>query len=182
MWAQPSFRSARFDWAECSLPALRGFEYCPGKTQIMPCRWACNFVGNAAPRSYTKSYVPLAAYSSCLDVNKQYQSKRYRPRHAKTCLREYADREGPDQPAHPCSLIRVFAFRLHKLWTLQYVQMHSNCPNETFRIRWMNMNMCISKTTFCLARSSVSVLRNPTIGKTFGWVFSFSFVYIKLGY
>ena len=32
-------------------------------------------------------------------------------RHAKTCLRAYEDSEGPDQPAHPRSLIRVFAVR-----------------------------------------------------------------------
>ena len=31
------------------------------------------------------------------------------PRHAKTCLRAYADMEGTDQTAHPRSLIRAFA-------------------------------------------------------------------------
>ena len=30
------------------------------------------------------------------------------PRRARTCLRVYADIEGPDQPAHPRSLIRAF--------------------------------------------------------------------------
>ena len=33
------------------------------------------------------------------------------PRHAKACLRAYANSEGPDQPAHPHSLIRAFAVR-----------------------------------------------------------------------
>ena len=31
--------------------------------------------------------------------------------HAKTYLRAYEDSEGPDQTAHPRSLIRAFAFR-----------------------------------------------------------------------
>ena len=31
-----------------------------------------------------------------------------RPYHGKMCLWTYVDREGPDQPAHPHSLIRVF--------------------------------------------------------------------------
>ena len=33
------------------------------------------------------------------------------PRRAKTCLRAYAHSEGPDQPAHPRSLIRPFTVR-----------------------------------------------------------------------
>ena len=33
----------------------------------------------------------------------------------KKCLRAYADSEGPDQPAHPCRLIRAFAVHLQKL-------------------------------------------------------------------
>ena len=35
----------------------------------------------------------------------------YELRHAKTSLQAYADSEGPDQPAHPRSLIRAFAVR-----------------------------------------------------------------------
>ena len=35
----------------------------------------------------------------------------YRPCHAKTCLRAYANSEGPDQTAHPRSLIRAFTVR-----------------------------------------------------------------------
>ena len=35
----------------------------------------------------------------------------YEPGHAKTCLRAYADSEGPDKPAHPRSLIRAFIVR-----------------------------------------------------------------------
>ena len=36
---------------------------------------------------------------------------KFRPRHAKKCLWAYADSEGPDQPAHVRSLIRVFPVR-----------------------------------------------------------------------
>ena len=43
------------------------------------------------------------------------------PRHAKTCLRAYADSKGPDQPAHPRSLIgpSLFANRI-----IEYYRMH----------------------------------------------------------
>ena len=37
------------------------------------------------------------------------------PSHAKTCLRAYAESGGPDQPAHPRSLIRAFTVRLESL-------------------------------------------------------------------
>ena len=40
-------------------------------------------------------------------------------RHAKTCLRAYADSEGPDQTAHPRSLIRAFTVRQQIHWILQ---------------------------------------------------------------
>ena len=33
------------------------------------------------------------------------------PDHVKTCLRAYTDSEGPDQPAHPRSLIKGFTVR-----------------------------------------------------------------------
>ena len=36
----------------------------------------------------------------------------YGPSHAKTCHRAYADSESPDQPAHPRSLIRIFANKI----------------------------------------------------------------------
>ena len=32
------------------------------------------------------------------------------------CIREYADSEGPDQPAHPRSLISTFAVRKQNHW------------------------------------------------------------------
>ena len=43
--------------------------------------------------------------------NMQSGSRTSVPRLAKTCLRAYADNEGPDQPAHPRSLIRAFTIR-----------------------------------------------------------------------
>ena len=36
----------------------------------------------------------------------------YGPRHEKTCLREFANNKGADQPAHPHSLISAFVIRL----------------------------------------------------------------------
>ena len=42
----------------------------------------------------------------------------YEPRHAKMSLRAYANSEGPDQPAHPRSLIRAFATRKQNHWIL----------------------------------------------------------------
>ena len=41
--------------------------------------------------------------------------------HAKTCLLAYAGSEGPDQPAHPRSLIRAFAVRKQNHWIQQNV-------------------------------------------------------------
>ena len=37
---------------------------------------------------------------------------------AKMCILAYADSEGPDQPAHPRSLIRAFPVRLQNHWLL----------------------------------------------------------------
>ena len=53
-----------------------------------------------------------------VSAKKQYQAdiKTYGPRHAKTCLRVHADSEGPDQTAHPRSLIRAFIVRLQNHW------------------------------------------------------------------
>ena len=42
-----------------------------------------------------------------------------RPRYAKTCPRAYAESEGPDQPAHPRSLIRAFTVRVQNHRILQ---------------------------------------------------------------
>ena len=55
----------------------------------------------------------------------------YGPRNAKT----YADSGGPDQPAHPRSLIRAFSVRYQNHWILQCVSMESKDPDETLRVR-----------------------------------------------
>ena len=47
----------------------------------------------------------------------------------------YADSKGPDQPAHPHSLIGAFAVRKQNHLILQTVSMESKCPDETLRIR-----------------------------------------------
>ena len=66
-----------------------------------------------------------------------------KPRYAKTCLQAYVDSEGPDQPAHPRSLIRAFTVRYQHHWTLQYVSTESQCPDETLRMHGMNLNLFI---------------------------------------
>ena len=43
----------------------------------------------------------------------------YGPCPAKTCLQAYLVIEGPDQPAHPRSLIRAFAVRQQSLDTIE---------------------------------------------------------------
>ena len=43
------------------------------------------------------------------------------PRHLKACLRANADSEGPDQTAHPRSLIRAFTVRLQNHWILENI-------------------------------------------------------------
>ena len=55
--------------------------------------------------------------------------------HAKTCLRAYADSEGPDQPAHSHSLIRAFVVRKQNHWLLQNVSMESKCLDETVYVQ-----------------------------------------------
>ena len=45
----------------------------------------------------------------------------YVPPHAKTNKMSCAPREDADQPGHPPSLIRVFAVRMKKRWTLNYL-------------------------------------------------------------
>ena len=45
----------------------------------------------------------------------------YGPRNAKTSRRAFADGEGPDQPAHPRSLIRALAIREQNHWILQNI-------------------------------------------------------------
>ena len=75
----------------------------------------------------------------------------YAPCHAKT----YADSEGPNQPAHPHSLIRAFAYRSKNHWLLQNGRIECECPDETLR---MHRIICIcafcvySKALFNLAR------------------------------
>ena len=50
-------------------------------------------------------------------------------RHAKTCLRAYANREGP------------VSLRTESLDTTECI--NGKCPDETLRMRVMNLNLCI---------------------------------------
>ena len=76
-------------------------------------------------------------------------------RHAELCFRAYADSEGPDQTAHPCSLIRAFAVRLQNHWILLIVSIESKCPDETAHAKGESKcAFCAcSKTSFRLAQS-----------------------------
>ena len=70
--------------------------------------------------------------------------------HAKKCLRTYADRESPDQSAHPHSSIRAFTVHKKNHWILQNVRMESKSQDDTLclsRMIWMHF-LCISKALF----------------------------------
>ena len=47
-----------------------------------------------------------------------------------TCLRAYADREGPDQTSHPRSLIKAFAVHKEKHLILKNVSVESKCSDD----------------------------------------------------
>ena len=55
--------------------------------------------------------VHLGGFMKIIHLNSVDLMTSFEPRHAKTSLLAYADNEGPDQPAHPLSLIRTFAVR-----------------------------------------------------------------------
>ena len=57
--------------------------------------------------------------------------------HAKTCLLAYADSEGPDQPAHPCSPSRVFTVCLQNHSMLQNVSMESKGQDDALWVHRM---------------------------------------------
>ena len=50
------------------------------------------------------------------DLGFTADTRLYRPRHVKTCPREYADSEGPDQPVHLRRLIRAMSVRKQNHW------------------------------------------------------------------
>ena len=49
-------------------------------------------------------------------------TKTFDPKHKKTYHLTCASNEESNQPAHPCSLIRVFVVRMKKLWILDYTK------------------------------------------------------------
>ena len=80
----------------------------------------------------------------------------YASRFAKTGHQAIADRKGPDQTAHPRSLIRAFTVHKRNHWILQNVSMESKCPDETLpvcRVMWICILCACSKAYFRLARS-----------------------------
>ena len=74
--------------------------------------------------------------------------------YAKTCLWAYADSKGPDQPAHPHSLIGAFFVSANR--TIGYnnmFQWRAKCSYETFRmprIIWIATFCTCSKALFWL--------------------------------
>ena len=59
----------------------------------------------------------------CLQSPYFYITSIIRPPQARTCLRGNADSEGPDQPAYPRSLIRLFAVNKQNHWISQNARM-----------------------------------------------------------
>ena len=63
-------------------------------------------------------------------------TSRYEPPHDKTCDKTCATSKSSDQPAHPCSLIRVFTDRMCLLQS-------SGCPKRDQAVqRGINKNLC----------------------------------------
>ena len=60
-------------------------------------------------------------------------------RHGKTCLWAYTDSEGPDQSAHPHSLIKPFTFRLQSHLVLYNITEYNNVPDQTIYFRLLIM-------------------------------------------
>ena len=83
--------------------------------------WRCpyEFIKEGTIQIYGIQFVCKNMYAYIWLIDKYHNSfaKRkgpglFGPRNAKTCLRAYADREGPDQPAHLRSEIRTFTIRI----------------------------------------------------------------------
>ena len=73
----------------------------------------------------------------------------------KIVLRAYADSEGPDQPAHPHSLILAFPVRKQNQWIPKNVSVGRKCPYETLhkcRMMLIRTFCACSKARFRLGR------------------------------
>ena len=69
----------------------------------------------------------LKAKLSSVNIHIQWTKNKVCMSHAKTFLGARADSAGPDQTAHPRSLIRAFTVRKQNHWVLQNVSMESKC-------------------------------------------------------
>ena len=81
---------------------------------------------------------------------------------AKTCLRAFADSEGPDQTArmHPRSLICAFVVHKESLGTTEHN--YSKTPDQTIYVRWLILifSVCIyPEVTFSRVTAPINVLR-----------------------
>ena len=113
----------------------------------------CSTDCGTQPRKYAMLYIFLInlfctilirCHSIGSSWNKEnimfFLSKLFGPCQAKTCLEAYADSEGLDQPAHPCSLIRTLTVRKQIHWILLNVSMESKGPDKTlgmYRMMWI---------------------------------------------
>ena len=76
-------------------------------------------------------------------------------------LRSYADSEGPDQPAHPRSLIRAFTVRLQNHWIQQNIWMESKDTNDTLRMRRMIWLYVTYSSVYVNSEARIGRLRFP---------------------
>ena len=99
------------------------------------------------------------------------------PRHDKNQQSECAPSEDSDQPGHPPSLIRVFAFRMKKPWALSYplsAQRRSDQTGRMPRLIWVFAGRTLTLLVLsCRGSRSKSFCRplpfyNPVSGMDMG--------------
>ena len=93
----------------------------------------------------------------------------YGPCHTKICLRAYADSDGPDKPAHPRSLIRVFTVCKQSHWILYNVWMKSEGPDDTLcmRMTWLCAFCACSKILVSLDAVHMLILVLHPLAKVY---------------
>ena len=78
-----------------------------------------NYPLNArTPFSQSLCLCPFFVYANSEGSGGTAHLQIHGPRRDKTCLRGFANNKGPDQPAHPHSLISAFVIRTTDSWKL----------------------------------------------------------------
>ena len=77
-----------------------------------------------------------------------------------TWLRAYANSEGPDQPAHPCRLIRAFAVYKQNHWILKNTRWRANALMRLSALQDdVNQHiLCILEDTFLLVAAHLNIV------------------------